>query len=108
MTVQITDQDFDAQVLKNEGLVLVDFWAPWCGPCKMLGPIIEQVADEHAGQVKVAKLNVDQNPNTARRYRIMGIPTMLLFKNGQKVAELVGVRPKAEIAALITQWSKAA
>lgn len=108
MTMQITDKDFDTQVLQSSGLVLVDFWAPWCGPCRMLGPILEQISEEHGDKVTILKLNVDQNPNAARRYNIRGIPTMLLFKDGRKVAELVGVRPKAEIVSTITRWAQAA
>lgn len=108
MATQVTARDFSQQVLSDPGVVLVDFWAPWCGPCKMLGPIIEQLSDEYKGRVKVVKLNVDENPNIAGQYGIMGIPTMLLFKDGNVVEEMVGLRPKAQIASTLDKWLEAA
>ncbi len=89
----VTDADFDA-VLKAHPLVLVDFWAEWCAPCRMIAPILEELAQEYAGKVLVAKLDVDENPKTAMRYRIMSIPTVILFKDGQPVEVLVGAQPK--------------
>ncbi len=90
--IHVTDADFDQVVLQADRLAIVDLWAEWCAPCHMLAPTIEELADEYDGQVLVAKLNVDENPNTAARYRIMGIPTVLFFKNGQEVDRIVGVQ----------------
>jgi thioredoxin 2 len=95
--VDITDATFDSEVLSNRGTVLVDCWAPWCGPCRMVGPVLEQLAREYAGRIKIAKLNVDENPQTASRYAIRSIPTMLLFNRGEMVDNLVGALPKQEI-----------
>ncbi|MBW1735627.1 MAG: thioredoxin TrxC [Deltaproteobacteria bacterium] len=95
--VDITDQTFNREVLSFSGPVLVDCWAPWCGPCTMVGPILVQLASEYAGRLKIAKLNVDENPATASRYGIQSIPTMLLFKNGNHVNTLVGALPRDEI-----------
>ena len=95
--VDVTDQTFSNEVLSFSGPVLVDCWAPWCGPCRMVAPVLEQLASEYAGRLKIAKLNVDENPVTASQYGIQGIPTMLLFKNGNHVNSLVGALPKPEI-----------
>lgn len=89
-----TDQNFEADVLKSSQLTLVDFWAEWCGPCKALGPTIDALADQYAGRVKVFKLNVDENPDAAQRFRIRGIPTVVLLKDGQVIDQLVGNQPK--------------
>ena len=95
--VDITDNTFDSEVLSAAGPVLVDCWAPWCGPCRMVGPVLEQLAGEYAGRVKIAKLNVDENPQTASRYSIRSIPTLLLFNSGEMVNSMVGALPKQEI-----------
>jgi len=95
--VDITDATFDAEVLSFSGPVLVDCWAPWCGPCQMITPVLETLAAKYAGSVKIAKLNVDENPMISSKYGIQSIPTMLLFKNGQQTDTLVGALPKAEI-----------
>lgn len=108
MASQVTDQTFANEVLSYSGVVLVDFWAPWCGPCRLLGPVIEQLAHEYSGQVKVLKLNVDENPQTAGQYGVMSIPTMIVFRNGRVVDQLVGWRPKAQIAATLDRWLLAA
>jgi len=94
--LQVSDSSWDAQVMKEPGLVMVDFWAVWCGPCQMVAPIIEELATEYAGKVKVMKLNTDENPEVAGRYQVMSIPTILFFKNGQPVEKLVGARPKRQ------------
>lgn len=92
--ITVTDQTFDAEVLQSDKPVLVDFWAPWCGPCRMQGPIVEDVAKEMEGQAKVAKLNVDENPMKAQQYGIMSIPTLIIFHKGQAVRQFVGVQSK--------------
>ncbi|OGR66278.1 MAG: thioredoxin [Elusimicrobia bacterium GWB2_63_22] len=95
--IQVTDANFEAEVIKSPLPVLVDFWAPWCGPCRMVGPVIDELAKEYAGKVKVCKLNTDENQDTAGKYQISAIPTMLLFKGGKLVEQLVGLQPKEEL-----------
>lgn len=90
----ITDTNFDSEVMKSSLPVLVDFWAVWCGPCRMQDPILEEIAREFEGKVKITKLNVDENPNTAAKYSVMSIPTLLLFKNGEIVKQMIGVQSK--------------
>ncbi len=94
-TLAITDDSFETDVLKASGPVLVDFWAEWCGPCKQIGPALEEISEEMAGQLVVAKLNIDDNPSTGSRYGVRGIPTMMLFKDGQVVSTKVGAMAKA-------------
>ncbi len=98
---EVTDQDFEREVLKSDIPVLVDFWAPWCAPCRMLAPTVDQLAAEYAGRAKVVKLNVDDNQETSFRYNIRGIPTLLLFKNGEVRDQIVGATSKDNIARLI-------
>ncbi len=95
--VTITDSTFNQEVLSHPGVVLVDCWAPWCGPCKTVAPVLDQLALEYAGRVKIGKLNVDENPITASQFGIQSIPTMLIFKDGKKINQLVGALPKAQI-----------
>ncbi|MCB9790276.1 thioredoxin [Candidatus Nomurabacteria bacterium] len=94
MAVTFTDATFEDDVLKAEGLVLVDFWAAWCGPCIMLGPTIEEISEEMGTKVKVGKLNVDENQQTSFKYQVMSIPTVILFKDGEPVQTFIGVQPK--------------
>ncbi|HJV44426.1 MAG TPA: thioredoxin [Bacillota bacterium] len=91
--VSVTDQDFTSQV-EQGGTVLVDFWAPWCGPCKMIAPLLEEIDGEIGNKMKIAKVNVDENPDTASRFGVMSIPTLLVFKDGNVVDKLVGFQPK--------------
>lgn len=95
--VDITDQSFEDEVLSSPGVVLVDCWAPWCGPCRMVAPVLEELASEYMGKVKIAKLDTDQNPKTAMKYNIQSIPTMLIFKEGNHIDTLIGALPKQEI-----------
>ena len=103
LVLDITDANFDTEVLQSETPVLVDFWAEWCGPCKVLGPIIDEVAPEYDGKIKFTKLNIDQHPETAPKYGIRGIPTILLFKNGDLMKTSVGVLTKSELNKLLDE-----
>jgi len=96
-TVKVTDESFEKDVLQAESPVLVDFWAEWCGPCKQIAPALEQISDELAGQVTIAKLNIEESPTTPSRYGVRGIPTMMLFKGGQMASMKVGAMPKQKI-----------
>lgn len=102
-TVPVTDATFEQEVLKTDLPVLVDFWAPWCGPCKMIGPVLEEIAQEKAASLKIVKLNVDENQQTAGQFGVMSIPTMILFHKGEPVGQLVGFRPKAELTRILEQ-----
>jgi thioredoxin 1 len=93
----VTDSTFDADVLGSDVPVLVDFWAEWCGPCKMVAPVLEEIASEHGDKITVAKVNIDENPEIARRYQIMSIPTMSVFSAGEVVKSIVGAKPKAAL-----------
>jgi len=101
----VTDGDFEQEILKSEVPVLVDFWAAWCGPCRTVGPVVEELADEYAGKVKVAKLDVDANKQTPTKYGVRGIPTLMLFKSGEVVDQIVGAVPKSRIQELLNKVS---
>jgi len=96
--VEFTDANFETEVIKSELPVLVDFWAPWCGPCRMIGPSVEALSNEYAGKAKIGKLNSDDNPDVSAKFGIRSIPTLLIFKNGEVVNQLVGALPKDKIA----------
>ena len=99
--VYVTDATFEQEIVNAEGPVLVDYWADWCGPCKMIAPILDEIAEEYDGKLKVAKLNIDENPNTPPKYGIRGIPTLMIFKNGNIEATKVGAVSKSQLAAFI-------
>jgi thioredoxin 1 len=101
MAKQFTDSNFEAEVLKSDLPVLVDFWAEWCGPCRMVGPIVDEIANEYDGKVSVGKMNVDENPEIPSKYGIRSIPTLLVFKNGELVEKIVGAVPKSSITSKI-------
>ena len=99
--VHVSDSSFEQDVLKSNVPVLLDFWAEWCGPCKMIAPILDQIAAEYAGKVLVAKMNVDENPKTPMKFNVRGIPTLILFKNGQAEGQKIGAVRKADVAAFL-------
>lgn len=99
----VTDDSFDSEVLKADGPVLVDYWAEWCGPCKMISPVLEEIAQEYNGKVKITKLNIDENPGTPPKYGIRGIPTLMLFKGGNVEATKVGAVSKSQLSAFIDE-----
>jgi thioredoxin 1 len=100
---ELSDRDFETEVLQSSEPVLIDFWAPWCGPCRMIAPVIEELAGENLGAVKVAKINIDDSPNTAATYGVSSIPTLMLFKGGEVVDRFVGVQPKKRLQEAIDQ-----
>jgi thioredoxin 1 len=100
---ELSDQEFQSEVLQSTEPVLIDFWAPWCGPCRMIAPIVEELASENAGSVKVVKINIDNSPNTAASYGVSSIPTLMIFKNGEVVDRFVGVQPKKRLQDAIEQ-----
>ncbi|MGO9612593.1 MAG: thioredoxin [Dissulfurispiraceae bacterium] len=101
---ELTASTWDKEVLEFKGLVMVDFWAVWCGPCRIVAPTVEELAKEYAGKMKVGKLNTDENPDLASRYKIMGIPTIMFFKDGQKVDQIVGAVPKPQLKSKIDNY----
>jgi thioredoxin 1 len=103
--IAVTDSDFEQEVEKHDGLAVVDFWATWCGPCRMIAPMLDQLAGEYAGKVKVTKLDVDSNIKTATRFNVRSIPTILFFKDGMLVDQVVGAVPKAQLDAKFKQYA---
>ena len=102
-TIKTTDNDFAAEVLQSDKPVVVDFWAEWCGPCKAIGPALEEIADEMGDQVKIVKVNIDENPQTPQQYGVRGIPTLLIFENGEVKAEKIGALPKSKLAEWVAE-----
>jgi thioredoxin 1 len=98
-TIKVTDASFAADVLQSDKPVIVDFWADWCGPCRMIAPVLEEISSTHADKVTVAKLDIDANPETAQAYQILSIPTMLVFQGGRPIKQIVGAKPKAALIA---------
>ena len=103
-TITVNDENFDQEVLQSDIPVLVDFWAEWCGPCKVVGPTVEELATDYKGRLKVAKLDVDSSPEAAGRFGVRGIPTLIVFKDGKAQERSVGVRPKRQLADLVDQY----
>jgi thioredoxin 1 len=102
--LEVTTTNWDTEVIKAQGLVMIDFWAAWCGPCRMISPTVEELAKEYSGKIKVLKLNTDENSEIASRYKIMGIPTIMFFKDGNKLDQIVGVVPKQHLKAKIDSF----
>ncbi|CAN5267725.1 thioredoxin [soil metagenome] len=105
-TLTVSDASFGAEVEQQDGLTVIDFWAPWCAPCRVVGPVVDQLAEEYQGRARVAKLNIDENPATANRFQVRSIPTILFLKRGQVVDAVVGAAPKSLLAAKIEQHTK--
>jgi thioredoxin 1 len=103
-TIKVTDSSFADDVLSSDKLVLVDFWATWCGPCRMVAPVLEEIAAEHPDTITIAKLDIDENPTTAQNFQVMSIPTMILFKGGEPVKQIVGAKPKAALLADLADY----
>ncbi len=104
VAAQVTDSTFEQEVLKSDVPVLVDFWAPWCGPCRMVAPVVDEIAQQYEGQVKVVKVNTDENPSVASTYGIRSIPTLMVFKGGQRVDMVVGAVPKTTLANTLEKY----
>jgi thioredoxin 1 len=103
-TKAVTDETFETEVLMNSKPVIVDYWAEWCGPCRQVAPVLEEIANEHGDKIDVVKLNIDENPAVSQRYKIMAIPTMSVFKNGEVVKQIVGAKPKAALLRELADW----
>lgn len=102
--IDITDSTFESEVLKNDSITVVDFWAPWCGPCRKMGPVLDEIAGEFEGKIRVAKINTDENLKTAKEYQISGLPSIVIFKNGEAKETLVGLMPKSAIVSNIEKY----
>ncbi len=102
--IDITDSTFESEVLKNDSVTVVDFWAPWCGPCRKMGPVLDEIAGEFEGKIRVAKINTDENLKTAKEYQISGLPSIVIFKNGEAKETLVGLMPKSSIVSNIEKY----
>ncbi len=102
--IDITDSNFESEVLRNDSVTVVDFWAPWCGPCRKMGPVLDEIAGDFEGKIKVAKINTDENLKTAKEYQISGLPSIVIFKNGEAKETLVGLMPKSAIVSNIEKY----